>query len=169
MMLTIGSSCKKINKIVQFDLNYNTEVTIPSSTGINLPFNILTPDITTNSETSFREKDTRKDLINTIILNELTLTIKSPDKATFSFLKSAKLLIRAEGLEEKEVASINDIPEGVGNSITLNTSRNDLAPYIKADKFTLKLKAVTDEFLAQDHKIEIHSKFHVEGKLIDNE
>jgi len=169
LIFTVGSSCKKLNKIVQFNLDYTTEAVIPSSSGINLPFNVFTPDVTTDSEASFREKDTRKDLINTIVLNELILTVKSPDKATFSFLKSAHILIRAEGIEEKEVASIEDIPENVGSSITLNTSGNDLAPYIKADKFTIKLKAVTDEFLTQDYKIEIYSKFHVEGKLINND
>jgi hypothetical protein len=62
------SSCKKLNKLTQFDIVYDTDFTIPSSTGINLPTNIITPDFATNSESTLSINDTRKDLIERIIL-----------------------------------------------------------------------------------------------------
>lgn len=166
---TMLASCKKINKLVQFNLNYKTTVTIPSSTGINLPFNLLSPDVETDSEASFRSNDTRKDLINSILLTELKLTIESPSGEDFSFLKSAQIFIKAPGLEEAEIASITSVPENIGNTITLDPTGSDLAPFLKEDKFTLMVKAVTDEFLAQDHKIEIFTRFDVEGKLVNQE
>jgi hypothetical protein len=62
LIVTI-SSCKKIDKLTQFNLTFNETITVPASSLINLPFNIITPDITSNSETAFEINDTRKDLI----------------------------------------------------------------------------------------------------------
>jgi hypothetical protein len=55
--------CKKIDELTQFDMEFNETTVIPSTIGINLPFNIFTPDIETNSESTFEVNDTRKDLI----------------------------------------------------------------------------------------------------------
>ncbi|MCB0732942.1 MAG: hypothetical protein H6608_06350 [Flavobacteriales bacterium] len=163
------SACKKLNKIVQFNLDYKTQVTIPSTTGIDLPFNVLTPDIETNAQSSFEANDTRKDLINSIELSKLTLTVKSPQGEDFSFLKSAKVFIDADGLDEKEVAVIDPVPSNAGSVIELVPTGADLAPYIKADQFTLKVRTITDEALTRDHTIEVFSRFHVEGRLIGSD
>lgn len=167
--LTLLSSCKKLKKIVQFNLEYKTEIVVPSTVGAQLPFNVFTPDVTTNSEASFEANDTRKDLINEIILTQLQLTVKSPNGEDFSFLKSAEVFINADGLDEKSVALISEVPDPVGNQIDLTPSGSDLAPYIKSDEFSLKVRTVTDEALASDHTIEVKSKFRVEGKLINSD
>ena len=33
--------CKVVDKFTQFDLKYETHVTVPASAGINLPFNVF--------------------------------------------------------------------------------------------------------------------------------
>ncbi len=162
-----GTSCKKVNKLVQFNLDYKTEITVPASAGVNLPFNLFTPNVETNSEASFKANDTRKDLVDEIMLTELRMTIKSPANGDFSFLESVKVFISAPNVEEKEVAAMNSVPANIGSVLSLETLGADLAPYLKADRFTLKVRTTTDELLSEDYKIEVYSDFHVIAKLIN--
>jgi len=47
-------------------LDYDETIVIPSVIGLNLPFNIVTPSIRTNSTEIFEIKDTRKNLVEEI-------------------------------------------------------------------------------------------------------
>lgn len=159
-------SCDKIDELTKFDVEYSQRVTIPSSTGINLPFDIFTPEMETNSESKFAINDTRKDLIEEIILTELELIIISPDNADFSFLNSIEVYISADGLEEIQIAFLNEVPEDSGNRILLDTADTDLQEYIKKDEFSLRLNTVTDELISSDHELEVNSTFFVDAKIL---
>jgi len=160
------SGCKKISEKTQFNMVYDTSVDIPSSTGVNLPFNIFTPDITTNSESTFESNNTRKDLIEQIVLKTLELTVSKPNGEDFSFLKSVEITLKADGLANKKIAWKNNIPANAGNKITLETSPDNLEEYIKKDSFKLNVKTVTDEVLTSDYTIDIHSVFFVDAKIL---
>lgn len=43
--LIIFVGCRKIEELTQFYMEYDETIVIPSSTGINLPTNLFTPDI----------------------------------------------------------------------------------------------------------------------------
>lgn len=159
-------SCKKIDKLTHFSMKYDQSVTIKSSTGIELPFNILTPDITTNSESTFAGHNTRKDLIQQIKLTTLTMTITSPSNGDFSFLKSIAIYISASGLPEAKIAWNDSIPANPGQTIQLKTSETDLKDYIEQSSFTLRLNTVTDKLLSTDYKVDVHSEFYVDAKIL---
>lgn len=159
-------SCQDIEKVTEFNMGYSSSVTIPNSTGLELPFNLLTPDIETNSESEFAINDTRKELVEEIKLTNLMLTITSPENQTFSFLESIEIYISAQGLEEVEVASLDNISANPGKKLTLETSSQDLKEYIKKEKFVLRVKTVTDEFLSKDIDIDINSNFFVNAKIL---
>lgn len=165
-IFTLFVSCDKLDELTKFNMEYSQRATIPSSAGINLPFDIFTPEMETNSESKFAVNDTRKDLIEEIILTELELVVIAPDTADFSFLNSIEVFISADGLKEIQIASLSDVPEDVGNSITLNTSDIDLKEYIKKDEFSLRLNTVTDELMSTDHELEVNSTFFVDAKIL---
>lgn len=164
ILTTFG--CKKLDKLTQFDMEFNETFVIPSSTGINLPINILTPDISTNSESAFAVNDTRKDLVEEIKLTTLTLTLTSPTNADFSFLKSISVYISAEGLTETKIAWKDNIPNDVGGVLVLELTGVDLKEFIKKDNFALRMNTVTDELLTSDHSIDLHSVFFVDAKIL---
>jgi hypothetical protein len=170
LLLAIGSlslsGCKEIDKLTQFNMDYNETVVILSSTGINLPFNLFTPDVESNSESTFSVNDTRKDLVEEIRLTKLDLTLTSPSNGDFSFLKSIEIFISADGLSEVKIAWKENIPSDVDNYIELETSDTDLKEYIKKDKFKLRLNTVTDELITSDQHIDIHSVFFVDAKIL---
>ncbi|MDB3904892.1 hypothetical protein N9335_00280 [Crocinitomicaceae bacterium] len=166
LILLVSNSCKKIDKFTQFNMDFNNEITIPSSTGINLPINLLTPEVETNSESTFEVNDTRKDLIEEIRLNSLILTLDSPNNADFSFLESISVYMNAQDLPEVEIAWKDNVPEDAGSQISLNVSNQDFKEYIKKDEFILRVNTITDEILTSDHKINIASDFFIDAKIL---
>lgn len=165
-LLVLFTACDKIDELTKFDMEYSQRATIPSSTGINLPFDVFTPEMETNSESTFAVNDTRKDLIEEIKLTDLELVIISPEEADFSFLNSIEVYISADGLEEILIANLDEVPEDAGNVITLDTSDTDLKEYIKKDEFSLRLNTVTDELMSTDHELEVNSTFFVDAKIL---
>lgn len=161
------SSCKKVDKLTQFTKDIESEVTLPSALGINLPFNIPTPPITTNIEEDLEVENSRKDLIENAQLTYLKLTITDPDDKTFKWLNDAEIFIKAEGLDEKKIAFIHDISSTVGNVIELETINNtNVSEYIKKDEFILHLKVVTDQISLEEADIKIESKVFIDAKVL---
>ena len=166
LIFLISSGCDKISKLTQFNLEYDETVVIPATLGANIPFNVQTPDIETNSESSFSVNDTRKDLIESIKLTQMTMAVSTPSDGTFSFLKSIEVYISADSLDEIEVAWKDNIPNTVGNTLDLETTDSDLKDYIKKNNFNLKVTTVTDELISSDYTIDIHSVFFVDAKIL---
>lgn len=162
-IILLSASC---DKLTQFDMEYDASVVIQSNTGVNLPFNVYSPDIETNSESTFEVNDTRKDLIEEVILKSLVLNITSPNNGDFSFLESVEIFISAEGLNEEKIAGKTNIPDNIGAELTLETTGIDIQEYIKADDFQLRLNTVTDEIITSDHHIDLHTVFFVDAKIL---
>lgn len=165
-ILTLLDGCKKVDKLTKFNMAYHETVIIPSSTGINLPFNLLTPDVKSNSESTFAANDTRKDLVEEIKLTQLDLTLTSPSNGDFGFLKSIEIFISADGLSEEKIAWKENVSSSIGKYLELETTHMNLKEFIKKDKFTLKVRTVTDEALSSDHHIDVHSVFFVDAKVL---
>ncbi len=159
-------SCKEVNKLTQFNMNYSDEITIPATLGIDLPIDIWTPDIPTNSSSTFESNNTHKDLIQQIILKKMILTITSPEESTWDFLKEIEIYISAEGLEKKKIAWMDEIPQTGLKSIDLTVSTEDLKEYIKKDEYKLETKTVTRQLVSHDTKVEIKSTFFVDAKIL---
>lgn len=162
----IFSSCKKITKTTTFNLSYTKDVTIPSTTSINLPFNLITPDIQTESSSSFEGNNTRADLVDKIQLQSLVLSINSPTGGNFNFLKAVTIRLSASGLADTTIASKNNLQNTGTNSLSLDVSSVNLKDYLVKDKITLTLNSTTDELLTADYSIKVQSVFKVEARLI---
>ena len=164
--VVISQSCKQVNKLTQFTMNYDTDITIPATLGINLPIDVWTPNITTNSDSEFALNNTKKDLIQHIKINTLKLEITSPESSTFDFLKNIEIDISADGLPDKKIAWLDDIPKTGLKKLDLQVSNDDLQEYIKKANFKLNTKTVTRELISHDTKVAIHTNFWVDAKIL---
>ncbi|PHR95673.1 MAG: hypothetical protein COA80_10120 [Leeuwenhoekiella sp.] len=160
------TACDKVDELTKFDLDYTSRVTIESGTLIDLPFVVRTPPMQTNSETEFESNNTRKDLIESIKLTQMTLTITSPSNEDFTFLESIEVFIKADGLDEIPLAALDPVAGNASGRINLETSNAELREYIKKDSFTLRVESVTDEALDRDIDIDILSVFRVDAKIL---
>ena len=89
------SSCELFDKAteVEFDMTFKSQVEVPPSSGLNLPFDLFTPEITTNSESTFGVNNTQKELVETVNLTSLNLTITSPSSQRFDFSTKNCILV----------------------------------------------------------------------------
>lgn len=153
-------SCEQLEDLLTFTISDNTTFTIEGVAGAPTPVNVPTPEITSNSSQEFENNNTRADLVKSIKLKELTLTIQSPEDFTFSFLKSLDIFISADGVEETRLAYKEDIPEE-NTSIELETTEEKLDAYIKKDSYSLRFEAVTREAFSGDVTIKADMEYEV--------
>jgi len=159
-------SCKKLDKLTQFDITYHNHVTIPAAIPVNTPYDILTPEIETNTEEEFENNNTHKDLIEEIKLKALTLTILDPTDEDFDFLNAIEIYIETDDLPEKKIAWKDNIPESGLQQLELETSGDDLKEYLLEDSFKLKIKTTTDHATTRDITIDVKTVFHVNAKIL---
>ncbi len=165
-LIIAHESCKEIDKLTHFKMDYTSDITINSSFYIDVPFDVWTPNIPTNSETTFENNDTRTNLIEQINLTNMSMNIKSPTSQTFDFLKSIEIYINADGVDEKKIAWIDDISQTGLTTIVLETGSDDLKDYIKKDSYTLRSHTVTRQLISNTTDIEIKSSFFVDAKIL---
>ncbi|MES2620115.1 MAG: hypothetical protein V4615_04615 [Bacteroidota bacterium] len=166
IILSALGSCNKLDKLTQFNVDYESDIVYSAGLPVNLPVNISTPDMATNSEEEFAINDTRKDLIESIKLTQLKLDITSPNGQTFSFLKEVRVYISAAGLAEIEIARKLNIDDTVGDELLLDIVDAELKEYIKADKFVLKVSGTTDQILTSNVTARVYSNFFVDAKIL---
>ena len=94
------------------------------------------------------------------------MKITAPEGETFDFLRSIKIYISAEGLDEKMIAWKTDMKDDGATTITLDTSDDNLKDYILKDSFQLRTETVTDQLLTHDTDIEIDAVFWVDAKIL---
>ena len=163
-LLSALVGCDAVDELTKFDIDYESSVTVPATIGINSPLVISTPAITTNSSSTFENNNTRADLIESIKLKSMTLTLTSPNGEDFSFLENISLSISADGLSDKVIAGKTTISASA-ISIDLDVDDVELKEFLKKDKFTIKASATTDEVITSDHVIGVKSTFRVDAKI----
>lgn len=166
MLIVPVMACKKASKLTQFEMKYSTTAVIESSIGINLPINILTPPVQTNSEQTFSNENTRADLLEKVALTSCVLKIKSPSNGNFSFLNAIEVFISADGLQDVKLAGKTNIPDNQGNELVLETTGEDVKEFLKKSVFSLRLKTTTDQVITQDYEIAIDAVFFVDAKIL---
>lgn len=166
ILFIASMSCKKIEKLTEFYIDYETYVVIEGSGGINLPFDFFSPEVKSNAEAEFAIHGTEKERAKEIRLQSMQLSIVRPNSANFNFLKEIRIFLSAEGLSEIEIASLNDIPNDDVSILNLIVKNNNLREYIVKDSFKLRAYAVTDENVIEDVEIKIYSNFFVKAGIL---
>jgi hypothetical protein len=157
-------SCKKIDELLTFEISNVSNITINATSPVNLPLNIASPDVTTNSSQQFQNNNTSDNHIKDIRLKDLQLSISSPSSQTFAFLKSVHIYISTNASNEIELASLENISSSA-KTIVLNPTQVKLDDYVKAASYKLRSTIVTQQVLTQNVEIKIDSKFKVTATL----
>ncbi|MEN2402760.1 hypothetical protein GKZ90_0023440 [Flavobacterium sp. MC2016-06] len=154
------SSCSTVDDLLSFNISNQTSITIKSNLPINLPSEVATPDVTTNSSTEFKNNKTKASLVKDVKLRSLTLTIDGPEGKTFTFLKSVHLYISTTDSDEIELAYQDNINSSM-NTMDLICTDKRLDQYIKADSYKIRTQVTLKETLTQDVTVKAAMKFRV--------
>jgi hypothetical protein len=163
-LIVFCSSCKKLEQLFTFTISNESSVTIPSSSPVNLPVDVATPSVSSNSSQEFKNNNTNVNLVKNITLENLQLTITSPSNQTFNFLQSIHIYISTNSSNEIELAHLDQIPTNM-SSITLIPTQEALDQYVKASSYNLRTEVVTSQVLTQSVNINVDSKFKVTANL----
>ncbi|SHL14872.1 hypothetical protein [Flavobacterium chilense] len=154
------TSCSAVDDLLSFTISNATSIKIQSTSPINLPSEIITPDVTTNSSAEFQNNKTKASLVKDVKIRSLKLTISDPSDKTFTFLKSVHLYISTTDSDEIELAYQDNINSS-SNTIDLICTDARLDQYIKADKYKIRTKVTLKETLTKDVTIKADMKFRV--------
>ena len=160
IFVVITISCSVIDTLLTFTIDDETSFTIDSAFPVGALFEVVTPEISTNSSKEFENNNTKADLVKDVKLTELKLTITEPTDKTFRFLKSIHLYIATDANDEIELAYLDDI-NSASNTINLICISQKLDKYIKAPSYKIRVKAVIKESLTQDITVKSDMKFQV--------
>jgi hypothetical protein len=162
LLLTVFA-CDKVDDLLTFRIGHQTTFTVESTVPLNLPLDIATPDITTNSNQDFENNDTRSDLVKDIKLEHIDLTVTNPSGKNFNFLKSVAIYISTDGSNEILLAYNDAVPTGV-TTVELTPTKEKLDQYVKASSYKLRTAIVLRETLTQDVQIKVDIEFKVTAK-----
>lgn len=154
------SACNDVEKLLTFRISDSTSIQIQSTSPLNLPVEIPTPAVTSNSQQQYQNNNTSKELVKDVKLEELKLTITDPPSKTFSFLKSIHIYISSTSSNEILLASLDNIAS-TSNTVTLVPTKEKLDVYAKASSYNLRTEVVTDETLTQSVDVQVDLKFVV--------
>jgi len=166
MALLFWSCEDELDKLTMFDVRNSASFSIPATTIINSPLALNTPAIESNSNNDFSNNNSRKDLIESAKLTRLTLRIDDPQGGNFDFLNDVELFVNADGLPEVLFASISDIPEDQASEIRLTPTSEELAPYLRADNYSIRVRAITDQTIAEEHTINADFTFFIDAEIL---
>jgi hypothetical protein len=157
-------SCKKIKDLLTFNVNVENNFTVGASGPLNIPVDILTPQVTTNSTQQFQNNNSDINKVKDIKLKKADLQIISPAGKTFSFLQSVHIYISTNANDEIELAYLDDISSSA-TAISLIPTSASLDKYVKASSYSLRTKIVTKQALTQDVEIKNLCQFQVTANL----
>ncbi len=163
LLIPFFAGCDMLGELTKIDLPLSQSLTIPKATPANVETIITTPAIETGIESVLASYNVTTDLIQAVSFKEMKLTSTT---GNMTFLKNLEIWISAEGLDDKKIAWVTDVPETTGTSIDLTVSTDDLQTYILKDKFTLKFKTTTDKVLDADQNITMDMKFTIDLKVL---
>lgn len=154
------TSCDAVDDLLSFNISNETSIKIKSTSPINLPSEIITPDVTTNSSAEFENNKTKASLVKDVKIRSLRLSIADPSDKTFTFLKSVHLYISTANSDEIELAYQDNINVST-NTIDLICTDKRLDQYIKADSYKIRTQVTLKETLTKDVTVKADMKFRV--------
>lgn len=159
ILALITVSCNEVDKLLTFTISEQTSFKVNSGVP-NTPFEVATPDVTTNSSEEFKNNNTNVNLIKNVTLDELKITITNPADKTFSFLKAVHMYISTDGTDEIELAFQDNI-NSTSNTLNLTCTSQKLDKYIKASSYKIRTSITTKETLTQETTVKADMRFKV--------
>jgi len=158
MLLTV--SCDEADKLLTFSISDETTFKIDDGLPFDSPFEVPTPDVTTNTTVELNNNNTNVNLVKDVKLEEIKLSITDPADKTFSFIKSVHMYISTNETDEIELAFQDNISSNA-NTLNLTCTTQKLDKYIKASSYKIRTSVTIRETLTQEVTVKANIKFKV--------
>ena len=170
----IFNSCKKtkekIDEITEFDIEYTTNLSIPTaSIAVNATttaVEFVTPNIPTRQASTFSAKKTAQNLVSEIKLLRFDLSA-SGTSANLDFLKSVSIYIKASNVSEQLIATKTTFANGL-TAAGLELSDVNIKDYIFQENMQFKVVIIFDvSAITPDQTLKLDQTVHVKATLLN--
>lgn len=151
----VSTSCEKLEGLLTFNIKQETNMEVPAAP-VLITDPVLLPPVRVTASEEF--KSNKAKMVKDIVLNQLDLTVTSPQNANFDFLKDIEIYIAVEGKSDVKVAYLTEVPQGV-KTISLKTTNVKLDEYIKADSYTIQTRVTFAKRVEQKTNIKADMNF----------
>ncbi len=176
--LTIFLGCKKTKKIVEFDIPYTVDFTIPSSSVTpNVQKDFPVPNITTNIDKWMSDNTTKTELVGEITCTKFILSVVSPTNQSINFIKELHFLLTAPTQEEQQQAfkwitvpqssTLTSIDMTKSYTGSTNDSKGlngiNAKNYCAQPTFNLMARVTPSTTISSNVTLRITTSYHVKG------
>lgn len=159
-------ACDELNELAKFDVDYSADVTMGMVTAADSVIS-STSDTVVIDDATMDANSTSLDKVNEAALTELAARIKAPAGANFNFLKSGKVFIQGDGLDEEEIASLDSVPMDYDGTLEIPVTGIDLAKHVKTGSFVFRVEGITRALTTEEYVIEVMATFTIQSNLIE--
>jgi hypothetical protein len=96
--------CKKKKTNVEFDVQYTTDIIVPTYSVAQETYSFVTNDILTNMSSQLSNNNTTADLVGEVKCTKFDVSVKTPTTGSVDFIKQMRFYINATNLPEQQVA-----------------------------------------------------------------
>jgi len=154
------TGCKKIQQLLTFYVDDSQSIRIPATPLFGSVVALTPLPVATKSDETFKNNNTRADLVKDVSLNKLSLTITDPSGQNFDFLQKIEIDISTNANDQIRLAYLDAVPRNA-TSIDLISTDARLDTYLKASSYTLTTKVQTNQALAREVTVRADSRFKV--------
>ena len=164
VIILLLASCGAL-KHVTFYQNFNESVTVPSLKLTNATDTFVTPSIPTNVESQLKANNTSPDLVQSVELQTMALTITAPPGQTFAALKDVRVFLLTDSLPAVEIANKYNI-SGTSDTLNMNVDDVQLKPYLLSNSFQMKFIATNNTATTTTMTVNVFLRFQFQANLL---
>lgn len=166
LMAVLYFGCKKKKTNVEFDVQYTTDIAIPTYSMANETFTFVTNDISTNFESELSKNNTTADLVGEVKCTKFEVAIKTPTASSANFIKQMRFYVNATNLPEQQVAAkYNDVKDTIlptAKSTSFKINDVNLKNRYMLPKFYYKVKLM-NAYIIPSTTITLTHNVHVKA------
>jgi len=166
-IISFSLSCKKKEKLTEFNIDYSTTLSIPSSSiTVGSPtttaeFN--TPNVPTQQSSKFSSEGTAQSLIDKILMTKFNIT-NTTAGGNLDFLRSMTIYFKAANVGEQLIATKTSFPTGIA-STSLDLTDTNIKDYIFQDNIQFRVVIGFDASSSQNQTLKMDETVTVNAKL----
>lgn len=157
-------SCGALKHITFYE-EFHESVTIPQQNLTAATDSFTTPDIPTNVASQMKANNTSTDLVQSVELQTMTLTITAPAGQNFGALQSVRIFILTDSLPAAEIANRYNI-SSTSDTLNMNVDATELKPYLIGNNFKMKFITTNRQAVTQTMTIDVYMKFRFQANLL---
>lgn len=165
LILFIISACNRGDSEANFELSFTENFGVEGSVGANFPIDTAGDSQPTGLDQAMQANGTRADLLLNAEPSLIEVSVASPAGEDFSFMKNLEIYLQAGDLNDVRIAFLDPVPLGNDTIIRLQTVSFDIKDYLQEDEISFRLRGITDEFLIEEHQLELSCTFKVSGNV----